>query len=314
MSISPTGRGSCGEEPQRLPDDRSPSNHVSRDKPPDGSGADGPLDDLARLNTGRTAARPTFRAKQPPGLQPIFTASGSDALASIDATQLVAKWAADSRLRRATDLAVDALLAPATLTLLAGAGIALALEGKVGTVRFDSARVGMNHELFLMHKLRTLLGGDQSDSSSGAHDPRATKVGAFLRTYIIDEMLTLPTNVVKGQMQLVAHRPLVPEDLEIMSERLRPEDNRIWHAVYGAEPPGFLSAFGNLSPFLEEESDEYLRARAVLDVWQAINAGPALSRRIVADTVRIGLGKIKDPSQLAGYRETHGARSLTLAA
>jgi len=265
-------------------------------------------------NPSKRTVAPHFARSPIPAPDPIFVASGPDPLASIDAARLVSKWASTSRVRRATDLALDALLAPITLPALAGAGIALALEGKVGAIRFDSARVGKDDEIFLMHKLRTLLGGDQSDSSDGAADPRATKVGYFLRKYIIDEMLVLPTNVVKGQMQLVAHRPLVEADRQLMSEKLHPHDNRIWRIIYGAEPPGFLSAFGNLSLFLDPQSDEYLRARAVLDVWQAIHASPSLSRRIVADTIRLGRGKIDDPSQLAGYEETHGARYLDLAA
>lgn len=315
MSISPIGHCSPGDEPSRRSGDgRSRSNKLPGSVPPEGQAANGPLDGLAGLEARQTSEGAAFRMKPDSAPEPIFVTSGPNPLESIDAVRLVSKWAATSHARRATDLAVDALLAPLTLPLLAGATIALALEGQVGNVWFDSARAGMNHEIFLMHKLRTLLGGDQSDSSSGAADPRATAVGHFLRKYIIDEMLVLPTNVVTGEMQLVAHRPLVVADLKLMSEKLRPEDNRIWRAVYGAEPPGFLSAFGNLSPFLDADSDEYLRARAVLDVWQAVHAGPALSRRIMADTIRLGLGKVKDPSELAGYKPTHGARTFELTA
>ncbi|CAN7175984.1 sugar transferase [Trinickia sp. LjRoot230] len=250
----------------------------------------------------------------PPRLDPIFLAPDASVLESFDARTSVTKWAADSRVRRFTDLAVDALLAPLTLPVLAGGAIALAREGQVGKIRFDSYREGMDGEMFAMHKLRTLLGGDQSDSSQGAEDERATAVGAFLRRYIIDELLVLPTNVVKGQMQLVAHRPLVDDDFALMKAKLRSEDYRIWRDVYGAEPPGFLSAFGNFSAFLDPESDDYLRARAALDVWQALNAGPGLTRRIIFDTIRIGLGKVRDPSELAGFNETQGGRVFGLAA
>lgn len=314
MTISPSGGCRPGDGPQTPRDKPSRFTEPAGGAPSDRSLVTGPLDELARIDSAQAASPAAFRIRHNSAPDHIFIASSPGLLESIDASKLVAKWAAASRVRRATDLALDALFAPVTLTTLAGASLAMALEGKVENIRFDSARVGKNDEIFLMHKLRTLLGGDQSDSSEGADDPRATPVGHFLRKYIIDEMLVLPTNVVNGQMQLVAHRPLVEADLQLMSERLAPADNRIWREVYGAEPPGFLSAFGNLSPFLDANSDEYLRARAVLDVWQAVNAGPRLTRRIIADTIRIGLGKINDPSELVGYRQTHGARKFELVA
>jgi lipopolysaccharide/colanic/teichoic acid biosynthesis glycosyltransferase len=313
MPVSPPSRCGSADEPEPN-DDRSYPNEGPCDIEPKLPSTNGPLDELAHVDRARATKRATFRTGSDLAIDPIFVARGPNPLASLDAAELVSQWATTSRVRRATDLALDALFAPVTLPALAGASIALALEGKVGNIRFNSARIGKDHEIFLMHKLRTLLGGDQSDSSEGAEDPRATRVGRLVRKYIVDEMLVLPTNVVKGQMQLVAHRPLVEADMQLMAENLRPEDNRIWRAVYGAEPPGFLSAFGNLSPFLDAKSDEYFRARAVLDVWQAMNAGPRLSKRIIEDTIRIGLGKIDDPSQLVGYKQTHGARSLVLAA
>lgn len=204
------------------------------------------------------------------------------------------------------------VLAPVSLVALAGGIAALVAERMVGNPIFKQERIGRKAKPFTMYKLHTMPGPGEANSSDGASDTRATPVGRKLRKFIIDELLVPWTNLFKGQMQLFAYRPQVTAERELMRQALSPTDYAVWESVTAQHRPGFLSAHGNMSVFLTAKTPENLRARAVLDVWQSQNTGFRLGLRILADTIRIGLGKVGDMSELTGYKETDGGTKYVL--
>lgn len=127
-------------------------------------------------------------------------------------------------LKRSFDLAGSGLglilLAP-TLALIA---LAVKLDSR-GGVLFRQARVGRHGEPFHMHKFRTMVvdaeeqKADLSDENEAvglfkiANDPRATRVGRFLRHAALDELPQL-WDVFRGRMSLVGPRPLIAEETE----------------------------------------------------------------------------------------------------
>ena len=95
-----------------------------------------------------------------------------------------------------------------------------------GPVFFSQVRVGLNGEKFKMLKFRSMIIDAEDhlpgllDASEGnsvlfklKHDPRITRVGAFLRRYSIDEIPQF-VNVLKGEMSLVGPRPPLSHEVE----------------------------------------------------------------------------------------------------
>ena len=111
------------------------------------------------------------------------------------------------RLKRASDIALAALGLVLASPLIAFAGLAIWLEDR-GPVFFRQTRIGLNHQPFLLAKLRTMRpGGAEAtgDLYTQARDPRITRIGRFLRTSRIDELPQL-WNVLRGDMSLIGPR------------------------------------------------------------------------------------------------------------
>ncbi len=110
----------------------------------------------------------------------------------------------------------DIALALAGLTVASPLLIFSAILIKInsrGPVVYRQKRVGLNGEIFLIYKLRTMR--VNAEKFSGAvwakeNDPRITNVGIVLRKAHIDEIPQL-FNVLKGEMSIVGPRPERPE-------------------------------------------------------------------------------------------------------
>ncbi len=131
-----------------------------------------------------------------------------------------------SILKRSFDILVSmtALLLLSPLFLLIS--IAIRLESK-GPIFYISQRAGRGYKIFNFYKFRTMFIGADLQVQDLSHlnqygdvskpmgpsffkidnDPRATKVGAFLRNSSLDELPQL-LNVLLGDMSLVGNRPL----------------------------------------------------------------------------------------------------------
>jgi len=128
-----------------------------------------------------------------------------------------------SHLSRAVKRALDVAIVSAALLFVAPLATAVALAVWLADGRpiiFRQERLGLNGRRFEMLKFRSMRIDAEKDGVArwaDMKDPRATKVGAFLRRSRLDEIPQL-INVLRGDMSLVGPRPERPEMVERLSE------------------------------------------------------------------------------------------------
>lgn len=91
-----------------------------------------------------------------------------------------------------------------------------------GPVFFRQTRIGQIGREYNLVKFRTMR--QDAEKRSGAvwaqeHDPRITRIGAFLRKFRIDEIPQF-WNVLKGEMSFVGPRPERPEFVEQLTQKI----------------------------------------------------------------------------------------------
>ncbi|HBJ82937.1 MAG TPA: polyprenyl glycosylphosphotransferase [Verrucomicrobiales bacterium] len=110
-------------------------------------------------------------------------------------------------LKSAIDFSIAALMLPLALPVIGLAAVAVRLESR-GPALFVQERVGYQGRVFRCYKLRSMR---SSEAGAGLpfttdHDPRITRVGAFIRKYRIDELPQI-FNILKGEMSWIGPRP-----------------------------------------------------------------------------------------------------------
>ncbi len=135
-------------------------------------------------------------------------------------------------LKRAADIVCSGLAIAVFSPLLLGVAAAIMIND-FGSPIYSQIRIGKDGQEFRIYKFRSMYtDADErkaalmaENESQGAnfkieHDPRITKVGAFLRKTSIDELPQL-VNILKGDMSIIGPRPFIPsEQEELPDDRL----------------------------------------------------------------------------------------------
>lgn len=167
----------------------------------------------------------------------------------------------------------DVVLASCLLVLLLIPLLVLAFLTRLfmgPPVIYKSRRPGLDGEIFVMYKLRTMTDETDDSGRSLPDAQRLTRFGRFLRSFSLDELPEL-INVVRGDMSLVGPRPLLPQYLDRYSE----EQARRHEVRPGMT--GLAQVRGRNAIDWED--------RLALDVWYVDHRSMALDFRILAETL-----------------------------
>ncbi|KSU60401.1 sugar transferase [[Bacillus] enclensis] len=96
--------------------------------------------------------------------------------------------------------------------------VALLVKTKLGSpVFFKQKRPGLNEEVFMMYKFRTMTDERNQNGELLPDSARLTKFGRFLRSTSLDELPEL-FNILKGDMSIIGPRPLLVQYLPLYNE------------------------------------------------------------------------------------------------
>lgn len=129
-------------------------------------------------------------------------------------------------LKRLFDLAIASIGLIVSLPLWPIIALAIRLESR-GPVFYTQTRVGQSGRTFTLMKFRTMRQDAETAGSMWAKpdDPRATRIGRFLRRSRLDELPQL-INIIKGEMSLVGPRPERPEFVQPLATLIPFYDER----------------------------------------------------------------------------------------
>lgn len=178
-------------------------------------------------------------------------------------------------LKRAMDVALSAVALVATAPVLALLALAVKLDSP-GPVFFAQERLGRDGEPFTIYKFRTMPPDAERDGPVWTRrgDDRATRLGARLRRYSLDELPQL-WNVLKGDMSLVGPRPERPHFVESFRTHVPKYDDR--HLVRCG-----LTGWAQVNGL---RGDVSIEARTRSDIWYVENWTLLLDLRIMLKTV-----------------------------
>jgi lipopolysaccharide/colanic/teichoic acid biosynthesis glycosyltransferase len=111
--------------------------------------------------------------------------------------------------KRMADFIISLALLLALAPIMLLIALVVMLESHGGAF-FRQTRAGLRGRPFIILKFRSMIPGPLGPTA--VHDPRLTRVGAFIRRTSLDELPQL-LNVIKGDMSLVGPRPLLPETI-----------------------------------------------------------------------------------------------------
>ena len=129
--------------------------------------------------------------------------------------------------KRIFDVTVSLFAVLVLLPFLTAVYILIFIDDPHASAIFRQKRVGRHGRVFTMYKFRTMVANAENMKDGLAEqnemdgpvfkikdDPRITRIGKFLRTTSIDELLQL-FNVLKGDMSLVGPRPPLIEEVAL---------------------------------------------------------------------------------------------------
>lgn len=211
----------------------------------------------------------------------------SENMVVISVKNNLSRWY-NQAIKRSFDLIVASLGIVAISPILLTIAAAIKLSGP-GPVVYTHRRIGKDGRHFNCYKFRSMVqDSDQKlkeylaanpeaatewkESHKLKHDPRVTKIGAWLRKTSLDELPQL-MNVILGQMSLVGPRPIVDDEIIKYD---------VFFSDYSMVRPGMTGLWQTSG-----RSDTSYERRVRMDAWYVRNWNIWLDISLLVKTVRV---------------------------
>lgn len=196
----------------------------------------------------------------------------------------LADWSVVVKMIEDKVLAALALILFGPLMLLIAVAIKL---DSPGPVLFRQGRYGFNNQLIEIYKFRTMhhaMRDDDAVQLTTRHDPRVTRLGAFLRRVSLDELAQI-FNVLKGDMSMVGPRPHARSAKA--GTRLYPEVVDQYAARHKVKPG--ITGWAQVNGWRgETDTEDKIIQRVQHDVYYIENWSLWLDIRILLKTAAVG--------------------------
>lgn len=143
-------------------------------------------------------------------------------------------------LKRLFDLVLAfVLIVPGFLILLCGMFFVKIVSSESSPI-FKQTRVGYKNKLFTIYKLRSMTNERDADGNLLPDEVRLKTWGKIIRKTNMDELFQI-WNILKGEMSFIGPRPILPEEMKVMTEAEQEERQSMrpgitgWEAVHEGE-------------------------------------------------------------------------------
>lgn len=171
--------------------------------------------------------------------------------------------------KRLLDIIISAIALVASIPLFIVAALGIRLSSR-GPILYRAPRVGLNGEVFVMHKFRTMETREDKNASaiSRADDPRVFAFGSWLRRMKIDELPQF-YDVLRGKMSLVGPRP---EDPRIVRDHYSVAGMKTLSVLPGLTSIGSLYYYTNGENLLTDQDPEVFYVKHLLPIKLALDS------------------------------------------
>ena len=143
-------------------------------------------------------------------------------------------------IKRVFDLLLAIILfVPAVIVLLCGILMVCIISPGSSPI-FKQIRVGYKGMHFTLYKLRSMTNERDADGNLLPDEVRLKKWGKIIRKTNMDELFQI-WNILKGEMSFIGPRPILPEEMMVMTEAEQEERQSMrpgitgWEAVHEGE-------------------------------------------------------------------------------
>lgn len=179
-------------------------------------------------------------------------------------------------LKRISDFLIALLLfVPGMIVLLTGLLFVMIVSPESSPV-FKQVRVGYKNKKFMMYKLRSMTNERDTDGNLLPDEVRLKKWGKIIRKTNMDELFQI-WNILKGEMSFIGPRPLLPEEMLVMTRPEQEERQSMRPGITGWEA-------------VHEGESQTRRDMAMFDLYYVRNWSLKLDWQVFYKTFAIVLG------------------------